>query len=174
MQNLNFLTTEQALEDVAKFVAFQKSLDKFKESMVRYMLFCKFSQLKLFYGFKPSGYSCGRFILSYYCNMDKTQIPSSYRHCLFIKSSPSSKNRFLWYATKFDSLLKKILFSYKYGNFCSLSEYLEAVNDAINQTDTTCLNIIQSGIQEIVNELNTPDGRKHIAELFRYVKGSDI
>lgn len=47
------------------------------------------------------------------------------------------------------------------------TEYLEAVNDAINGTDPECLSITERGIQEILEYLETSDGREYILETFK-------
>lgn len=48
-----------------------------------------------------------------------------------------------------------------------VTEYLEVVNDAIRQTDIECLNIIESGISQILEYLKSARGRENITNLFR-------
>lgn len=48
-----------------------------------------------------------------------------------------------------------------------ITEYYEVVNDAINGTDPECLGIVESGIREIVEYLETSDGRQYIIETFK-------
>lgn len=47
-ENLKYLTTEAALEDVAHFIAYQKSLDQFKNSKVSSILEILSDEIRIF------------------------------------------------------------------------------------------------------------------------------